>query len=279
IVVLGGLFILFLPKSWQGWAEMGTESWFPIGLFRRSGVGPLDDVWMLALSVVWKLALLLGCVGLFTRPALVVATVLGVYLLGLPHNYGKVDHYDALLIFIFAILAVSRCGDALSIDSWRKKSAEPITPSGEYRWPIRCVWIVLSMIFFSAGYAKIANGGVAWVASDSMSRMLVKEIYNADPWLHWGAWVARTPWLPNLAALATIVVEIGYPLALISRRARLFFVPAMFGAQVGIYLFMGPAFWPFLICNAFWIPWTYLMVKARRGAADSAVAGDRVVAA
>jgi hypothetical protein len=69
-------------------------------------------------------------------------------------------------------------------------------------------------------------------------------------------------------ALATVVVEVGYPIALFSRRARWFFPPAMCGTLIGIRLLMGPTFPQFLLCHLFWIPWD--RVLARFAAARSA---------
>ena len=124
--------------------------------------------------------------------------------------------------------------------------------------------MAFAVVFFSAGASKLLSSGAAWVTSDHMVTVLLKEQYNNDPLVAWGAWIARHPPLPNLMAALTLVLELGYPLALFSRRARLFFVPCMFAAQLGIRVLMGPAFWPFLICSAVRVPWSYVWPFARR---------------
>ncbi len=46
----------------------------------------------------------------------------------------------------------------------------------------------------------------------------------------------------SVLAAATVVFEIGYPLALFSSRARWLIVPAMAFIQIGIRMLMGPSF-------------------------------------
>ena len=75
------------------------------------------------LAAAFVVACLLACIGLWTRPAAITAAVLGLYVLAVPQFYGKVTHYHHLW-WIAAVVAASRCGDALSVDavrrSWRR---------------------------------------------------------------------------------------------------------------------------------------------------------------
>ncbi len=264
-IIFGLLLAYYLPIDFAAWAGVSRVAWMPIWPFAVLHLGVPGHGTLVTIEWVWKGSLLLAALGLFTRPATVAAFVGGFYLLGLPHNFGKVDHYDALAVFILLIFAAARCGDAVSLDSlWFRKQLP--ADSGEYRWPIRAAWVAFAVVFFSAGASKLLNSGAAWVTSDHMVTVLLKEQYNNDPLVAWGAWIARHPPLPNLMAAMTLLLELGYPLALFSRRARLFFVPGMFAAQLGIRVLMGPAFWPFLICSAVWVPWSYVWPFARREA-------------
>jgi hypothetical protein len=67
-------------------------------------------------------------------------------------------------------------------------------------------------------------------------------------------------------AAATIALEICYPLTLVSRWARLVIVPGVFLMQVSILLTMGLAFYPFLICTLFWVPWDRAIAWYRNSA-------------
>jgi hypothetical protein len=221
----------------------------------------------MVMQVVWKAALLLAAVGLFSRVSKFTVLVLGFYLLGLPHNMGKIHHFDGLLILIFGVLLFARTSDVLSLDARLFRRNAPVQPSGEYRWPIRVIWLTFAIIFFSAGLSKLLASGTSWITTENMSVLLLKQQYptsDPGPIVDWGISIANSPWLYMPLAAITLVLEVGYPLALVNRYARWIFVPGMFLAQVGIRLLMGPSFIPFLIANLFWVPWDQLLMQRRR---------------
>jgi hypothetical protein len=226
------------------------------------------------LQSIWKISLALSCLGLFTRASTVSSFIFGVYLLGLPQNFGKTHHDDALVLIVLGIMALSRCGDAYSIDQLIRKmrggsnpSVQPPQVSGEYTWPVRAVWWIFALVFFAAGVSKLRHSGMEWIFSDHMAITLIKANYHTsgiDPPVPWGLFLAQYSWLTWLLAAATIMFEVGYPLALFSRRARWVIVPSTFFMQVGIWVLMGPAFYTFLICNLFWVPWDRVKEKLVR---------------
>ena len=86
------------------------------------------------------------------------------------------------------------------------------------------------------------------------------SISGTEPLTAWGLHVAQYGWLCQLLAAATVMFEIGYPLALVSRR-RWLIVPAMAFIQIGIRILMGPSFEQLLICNLFWVGWDRVFVR------------------
>ena len=240
--------------------------WKPVWLFRVLGLPVLSRDALFWLETVWKLSLLTSALGVFTRTSTGIAFVLGTYLLGLQNSFGKIHHADAILVFTMAILALSRCGDAWSVDRWiwslRRHAPDPVAPSGEYTWPIRAVWLAMSCVFFAAGVSKLRHSGMAWVTSDSLGMYFVWANYGvarlaAPPLTTWGIFIARTPWLVRVLAAASLAIELFFPLAMVSRRARAILLPAVLGLQFGISLLMLPfeAFGRFMVCYVFWIPW------------------------
>ena len=225
------------------------------------------------------MALALAAIGLFTRLALVVAFGCSVYLLGLPQNFGQIQHFDTLVVLVFGILAMSRAGDACSIDAWRRSrsvarrmaipgtaekrpGAAPLPESGEYTWPIRAIWVMTAVIFCSAGLSKLRHSGLQWVFSDHLAIVLVRHQYfvsDGEPLTSWGLTIAAYPWAPRLLAAISLATEVCYPLALFSRRARMVLVPSGIAFLVGIRLLMGPTFEPFVMCSVFWVPWTQVL--------------------
>jgi hypothetical protein len=269
VLFFGALFLFYLPQDFSAWGELSDVFWRPIWLFRRLHFTALSPEWLAFLQTVWKGALALSCLGLFTRLSTVIAFLLSVYLLGLPHNFGKIDHYDTLLVFILGVMALSLCGDACSVDRLLANRRSPggaasgrPAPCGEYTWPIRATWLVMAFIFFAAGVAKLQASGLEWIFSDTLAIYLIQSSYhtrNADPLTSWGLYVAQHEWLCRLLAAATIVVETGFPLALVCRWARWIWVPGMLGLLIGIRLLMGPTFEPYMIAFLFWVPWDRLV--------------------
>jgi hypothetical protein len=239
--------------------------WYPLPLFAWLHLAPLPPDGLAVVQNVWRLSLLAGLFGLETAVSTSIAALLGFYLLGLPHNFGHTFHFDALLVIGLGVMACSRCGDACAVDAMGHPRRRE---SGDYTWPIRLMWVGMSLVFLAAGLAKLRHGGIAWVLSPNLSIVLMRAAYHvsdADPITGAGLWLARHEWLSRVFAATALSVELSFVAALFSRRARIVLVPAAFAMLVGIRVLMGPTFGGFLIANVFWVPWTaaYDIVVAR----------------
>jgi len=260
VLYFGGLLLMYGPVDFSAWGKVAPAFWMPLPAFQALHLAPADVRGLTVVQFAWRLALLTSALGYHARASMSAAFVLGFYLLGLPHNFGHTFHFDATLVIAMGILAVSRAGDAWSIDSALDRREVP--PSGEYTWPIRAIWLAMSLVFFAAGLAKLRHGGLAWAFSDNLSIILTRAAYHvsdADPIGTLGLAIARHRWLTELLAVSTLVIELGFITALFSRWARLVFVPAGFALLVGIRVLMGPTFGGFLIANVFWVPWSALL--------------------
>ena len=108
-------------------------------------------------------------------------------------------HVAAVMIFTMGVFALSRSGDAVSVDALirRRRGLPPPGPSGEYRWPVRMVWVLMSVLFFNAGMAKAIRGPVhTWIFSENMAVLMTQRHYqnsNALPPLDWGLFIAKHP--------------------------------------------------------------------------------------
>ena len=265
VLFFGAFFLFYLPQDFSLWGEVSHVFWSPIWLFQKLHLPVFSSDVLAILQIIWKVALALSCVGLLTRLSTACSFVLGLYLLGLAHNFGKTHHFDALVVITMGVMALSRSMDRWSIDGLIRRArrgsglmdGRPPT-SGEYTWPVRAVWLMFALIFFGAGISKIRYSGLEWIASDNLAILLIQHNYrlaNGVPLTSWGLNLAQYGRLCQLLAAATVTFEIAYPLALLSHRARLLIVPVLFLIQAGILVLMGPPFYQFMICNLFWIPW------------------------
>jgi hypothetical protein len=268
MVFFAGMLAIYAREDFSAWGGVSDAFWIPISLFSALHIKPVDPGTLTALQAIWRVALGLSAVGIATSASMAVSFVVGLYLLGLPHNFGQTYHFDAVLVIAIGILACSRAGDAWSVDAWLKGGGDA-PPSGEYTWPVRAIWVAVSLVFFAAGLAKVRYGGLEWITSDNMSILLTRAMYHvsdADPLTRVGLAIANNHWLSSALAAAAVAIELGFPLTLISRKAQMVFVPAAFGMLLGIRVLMGPTFGGFLIAFVFWIPWQRIAVRvdARR---------------
>jgi hypothetical protein len=254
-VIFAGALWLYRRADFAAYASVSPlfygVSWF------RPPIAPAE--WMHAFRIVWLASLALGCVGLFTRVAMAVAFVLGAYLLGIDANFGRIHHNDLPIVIALGVFAASRAGDAFSIDRLRRR--RDAVPDGEYRWPLRAVQLTLAAAFLAAGVAKLRYGGLEWVTSDNLRLRLIERSYGAFPAPEQGLFLARFPLVCHLVAGVTVATELLYPLALVSRRARIVLVPASLLMLAGFAIFFGPRFTTFALLSAAWVPWDRLLAR------------------
>ena len=269
VLFYGGLLYTQRNLETAEWAEVDPMFWFPTALFSALRLSVPSATTLGAVVVLYQASLALACVGLFTRTAGWVAFVLGTYVIALPHNFGKVHHSDAILVFVLLALALSRMGDHGSIDalSRRLRRLEPAGPprGGEYGWPIRFGQMASVIIYGAAGIAKVTASGLAWIAPSAFRNLLLYHHYTHEPTVDWGLYVAEMPWLCTAMAAMTMLVETSAPLALFHRRLAATIIPLFAAMQLGIYLGLGVTFRPFLLLLPFWIPWDALTPAGRFG--------------
>ncbi len=255
-VFFGLLFAYYSSYDFSEWARVSTAFWIPKDFFKFFNL-PMPSVRIIEwVQMLWKFSLLLSCLGLFTRLSTFLALSVGTYILSYPHNFGATHHYDAMIVLVLGVMAFASSGDAYSLDALIRRSKNPT--SGEYTWPIRAVWVIIAVIFFGAGYAKLANSGLAWITSNYMQVILMQQPYHTSahpPLLLWGVTFAQHPWIYHSFAASAVIIETGYPLVLFNRKARWFFIPGALLFVIGIRVLMGPSFETFLFCHIFWIPW------------------------
>lgn len=232
----------------------------PQGLAWLTQILPINPTWAWIASVLLLICCITAALGLFTRVSTILCFVLGLYVLGIPQFYGKINHYHHLLWFT-AILAASPCADVLAIDavfsSWRRADKGAAGRPGRsqvYALPLRFIWLSMGVIYFSAGFWKVWTSGYKWAFSDNPKIMM----YNK--WLELGGWrpilnIDQHPMLYQLSAAATIVFELSFIVII-------FFPAIRFLAPLGglafhnmTNLFMRIPFWQLQVCYVAFPDW------------------------
>ncbi len=205
--------------------DLETQVWYsqiprilidaPRGLDTLLPLLPINPTLVIITSVVFTAACFTSMIGLFTRISTVTTLVAGMYALSIPQFYGKVNHMHHLLWFL-AILAASRCGDALSVDAmvaaWRradKGQTEPPGPARVYALPLRITWLLIGIIYFFPGWRKAWDGGVDWALSDNLKYHMYAKWFDLNSWTP-AFRIDQYPLLYQLSAVGTIVFELGF---------------------------------------------------------------------
>jgi uncharacterized membrane protein YphA (DoxX/SURF4 family) len=281
----------FSVTNYSGYAQLERWAWYPAGLFEAFSIAPPSASLLAIVSVMSSVSTLLALVGLLYPLAAPLAALSSFVLLGLPQNFGKVDHSENLLVLALLVFSFARAADAWSVDAWlrrwRGRSASGATtarahamqPSGHYTWPRRFLLLLIVTMYGAAGASKLLHSGWAWALSDSFRWLLLRHHFTHHPPTQLGVWIANYPMLCHGFALGALLTELLCPLSLLSRSFSRVLIPALFVLQGTIWLVLGVHFramFPVFYCL---LPWPALLVLLERAGltrmADSFVARAR----
>jgi hypothetical protein len=204
--------------------------------------------WLQGLAL---LALVATCFGIFPRIGALVAAVLLVHLtpLELFQSVGAFTWSIPILGLFF--VSASPCGDALSL-----RPELRISPLGwEYHWPVQAIRVQLCLLYFFSAYSKMWHAGLSWAAPAHMQAWVLGCSQREHPVFgSFAPWVAQHLWVCGAMGILALAVEFTFPLALISRRARLVLVPVALAMHVGIVLVLNITvfYWPVLLVFLDW---------------------------
>lgn len=248
-------------EEYASFAAFRSSAWYPVSFFKVWSIPLFDASVLEAMSVAANVLALCALLGFAYPLSAGGSALLALYLRGVPQNFGKVNHSDNLLIFALLVFAFAKAADAWSVDAvlrrrlWKKKPRA--SPSGEYRWPIRFLSLLIVTMYGAAGASKLLNSGWDWALSDSFRLLLLRHHFTHSPPTQIGVWIAESPQLCKALALAALLIELSAPLALLSKWLHRLLLPALFALQVGIWLLLGVKFsamLPLFLCV---LPWGY----------------------
>lgn len=259
-------------------AEVTRMAAFPAALLvPPPGLGwlvphlPRDPVTVQTAVWLFQGACLLALVGLWTRPAAWATVVLGLYVLGIPQVFGKIDHYHHLLWFA-ALLAASPCADAWSVEAWWRARRGRVLPGAagrRYALPLCYAGLLIGLVYFFAGFWKFVVGGLAW-GTEAFPAILHAQWYRLD-----GLPAFRLDLHPGLTAVAgwgTMLWEVAFVFLLFVPRLRLFALVGGLGFHLLVYLLAGINFWSLAVCYVAFVP---LLGSTQAGVDDQAASPFR----
>jgi hypothetical protein len=246
--VLVGLFAtLYLAIRQRAFLSLAAA---PAGRFEPVGVlVPLDGPWPdVALAALFLAAVVLGVaftVGAWFRVSGPAFAVLLLLLTTYRSSWGQLLWIEDLLVVDVLVVGLSRSADALSLDARRRSRRGHDPRPGDdpaYGWPVRLAALVTVVSYLLAAVAKLRTSGLDWMFSDSLRNHVAYSNVRLD--LFSGAsspvgrWLVAFGWLFPPLAVATVVLELAAPVALVGGRWRDVWVVAMWLVHVGVAALM-----------------------------------------
>jgi hypothetical protein len=140
--------------------------------FGQLGETPPSAMFLIDVYVVAIVAGVLATIGLFSRVSMLAATAANVLLQAHHYSYGEFHHAEALMMIALGVLAVGPSAEVWSVDAVRRRrrSGRPLPEMSVFaRWPLRLIQWMLALIYLSAAWAKLGNGGLAWFNGHTMT--------------------------------------------------------------------------------------------------------------
>ena len=235
----------------------------PVGLKWILDVLPINETWATIACALLLVFSFTAMIGFFTRTSAWITVITGVYALGIPELFGKVDHYHHLVWFP-AILAASRCGDVFSVDAifgaWRRADhgiTDPPEASNAYALPLRFVWLLMGIMYFFPGFAKLWICGFDWALSENIKFMMYDKWDYPDGWMPFFR-IDQYPVLYKLGGLATIVFEVSFLFLIFFPRLRFLAVAGGFAFHTMTELFLRISFRELLRCYVVFFDWNMI---------------------
>lgn len=246
------------------------------------------------LTPVYRLALATACVGLASRPSLLLVAGIRFYADAVANSFGFYDHRTSVVDPFLLVLALAPGVSDFSVDlllrhAWSRLKGNPVPwrhgfRFGTYaRWPARFIIIFIALNYFSAGWSKIRFGN-EWINGERMAFYLTVPgttyfassaripasakwkdsvglesfTYDARCVTPIGAWLGSFHWICVFIAWMTLAFEMGFPLAILSRRLRPLFFLGGIGFHIGIMLTMKLNFFSYFLAYFFVMNWETL---------------------
>lgn len=226
--------------------DVATWLYRPVLLYELLGIGPIPPGLASVLRLVLLACGVLGLLGIWTRLSAGIAAAVYFYSIGQVYSYTNVHHGDYLLGLALVTLAVTSTPSPLAVRvPWPRRAGGPIGVGDMVPvWPIQLVRVQIAVTYFLAGYAKLVVAGPGWGDGVSLQHYL---LLRGQPM---GYWIASQPLLCAVLSIATLVFEVGFPLALFERRLRWLLVVSAVGFHLVSEYVLGVGFnffLPFLL--------------------------------
>lgn len=228
-----------------------AEVWVPVAFYRHIPFNFLVNAALAHAIALADVALIvMALAGLFTRTSLTLATILSLYLFGLPENLGKVSHFQHTVWFM-ALLAAGPSGAMLSVDAIisavrradRGAVALEVPPRSALR-TLRYAWALIGLLYLGSGLAKLNAAYLyRWVSADNLRHIFWRNWFERRIYRPGFTPPVRIDRLPaamiDAWGAGAVALETGFVAFVLFRWARWFLILAGLAFHAGNGLILG----------------------------------------
>jgi len=229
----------------------------------------------------------MAAVGLACRLSLVTLAALNLYLGSTLNSYGFVAHDTTLPTIFLLVLAfapgVSACSLDALIAARRGRGRDWIRLGAPLPvWPVRLLLVVMALVYFAAGYAKLRETGLEWANGKTLQSYITDPqpapYLLADPDAGADAFrdgiglesflyssgrptsiaraIAGSDLLVELCAAVSLFWELTFPIVVFVRRALPWYLLVGLAFHVIVSISFGlHSFYAFALCYVVFLDW------------------------
>jgi hypothetical protein len=243
--IFGLFYVLLRAPNLLSATQFHAGEFHPVGVARLLS-GPLPAA-LVYLSVALTVATgTLFVLGFRFKVAGPLFAALLLWAMTYRSSFGMIFHTDNLMVLHVMLLALSPAAAALSLDARRNPPLNPAEERPEYGWAIRAMAVVTACTYVVAAVAKLKLAGADWFGGELLRAQIafdnLRKIELGSSFSPLGVWLVKHPSVFAPLAVATLVVELGAPLALAHRRAAPLWSLAAWAFHVGVGLMMNIGF-------------------------------------
>jgi hypothetical protein len=178
------------------------------------------------------------------------------------NSFGMIFHTDNLLVLHLCILGLCDAAATLSFDARGRPVPEP---ADRFGWPLRLLSLTTALVYVLPAVAKLKISGLSWmngevlrnyIAYDAVRKMQIGSLHSPL-----AAYMVQQRWLFMPLSVATMLLELGGPIALLSKRLTLIWVAGVILFHLGVlatmaiefpYPLFGVAFASMFECERLW---------------------------
>jgi hypothetical protein len=253
-VFAAGYVIGRLPHS-LSYAHFQSAQFAPVGIVRWLLDAPLPALVVQLLAIATALASIPFMLGWRFRITGPVFAALLTWTLSYNNSWGMIFHTENLMLLHVIILAVAPAAAAWSLDA--RRVGAPTEPDGRYGWALKLMAWVVVIAYVLAGVAKVRNAGMGWVWGDDLRNYIamdnMRKLLLGDSYSPIAASLLGYATVFKVLALATLALELGAPLALLSRKVAAAWAICIVGFHASVVLLMWIVF-PYPLLGVAFLP-------------------------